>query len=72
MPWDGGWHMGWMWIGWLLAIVVIGGGLWFLVNGTRGGSGGPGESPEQALKRRYARGEIDRETYERMLDEIRR
>jgi len=30
------------------------------------------ESAEQILKRRYARGEIDREDYERRLDDIRR
>ena len=30
------------------------------------------ESPEEILKRRYARGEISREEYERMLEEVRR
>lgn len=30
-------------------------------------NGRVGETPEQIVKRRYAAGEIDRETYERML-----
>lgn len=30
----------------------------------------PTESPEQILKRRYAVGEIDRETYQRMLADL--
>jgi hypothetical protein len=38
---------------------------WFSVRSTE-------ESAEQILKRRYARGEIDREDYERRLNDIRR
>lgn len=30
------------------------------------------ESPEETLKRRFARGEMDEKTYERMLDELRK
>jgi uncharacterized membrane protein len=29
-----------------------------------------GESPEEIVKRRYAEGEIDRETYERMVGDL--
>ncbi len=31
---------------------------------------GSSESPEQVLKRRYAKGEIDHATYQRMLTEL--
>lgn len=71
MHWDGGWHMGWMWLLWILLILVAGGGLWFLINQIRGGGGSDG-SAEDTLKRRYASGEIDEETYERMLGELRK
>ena len=37
-----------------------------------GGARGVDDSPETILKRRYARGEIDREEYERRLSDMRR
>lgn len=37
-----------------------------------GKAGDSGEPPEQILKRRYAAGEIDRETYQRMLADLQR
>ena len=36
------------------------------------GSSSAGESAEDIVRARYARGEIDRETYQRMLDDLRR
>lgn len=66
--------MGWMALWWLLGIALIVLLVWALV--TRlpfsGGQGGSGESPEQILKRRYAKGEIDRDTYERMLADLKK
>ncbi len=71
MHWyDGGTHMIWMWIGWLLAAVVVVWGIKALVSAA--GGGGEGRSPEQILKERFARGEIDEATYERMLEELRK
>ena len=56
---------------WLVAIVVL-----VLVVRLVAGSLGPGsradESPEQILKRRYAKGEIEREEYQRRLEDLRR
>jgi uncharacterized membrane protein len=39
---------------------------------SNGGSDKAAEAPEQILKRRYANGEIDQQTYERMLGELRK
>jgi putative membrane protein len=56
----------WMWMGipWVLVLVVI------VVLAARGRQNP--ESPEEILKRRYASGQITRDEYERMLQEIRR
>lgn len=60
---------GWMWIGWPM-IIVVGVLAWLaLGNKTKRELG---ESPEEILKRRYAKGEIDQETYKRTLDELRK
>jgi len=65
------WHMGgWMGLWWILIIAAIVAVIWFATASRRGGGGR--ETPEQALKRRYADGEIDRETYERMLSDLRK
>jgi len=69
--WDGGSHMAWMGLWWLIAIALV----VLLVRALWPGRGWLGprderESPEKILKRRYAAGEIDRETYERMRREL--
>ena len=69
MHWMDGWHMGWMGAWWILAVVAIMTALWFIASASRG-SKGNGGSPRQILKRRYARGEIDRETYQNMLRDL--
>jgi putative membrane protein len=65
------WHMGWMWLFWILVIVAI---IWLFraFAGPGRGGGEPRESPEQILKQRYARGEIDKDEYERRLSDLRR
>lgn len=52
----------------IIGIVAV---IWLAVAATRRG-GESRDSPEQALKRRYANGEIDRETYDRMLADLRK
>ena len=80
-PWHApGDHMGWG--GWtvmlLFWLVVIGLIVWLVVTVLRReGGAGPGTSSsedraESILRERYARGEIDEETYRRQLDELRR
>ena len=72
--WDGH-HWGWMVLWWLFVLVVIAVIIWVVVVLVRRSSAKKAqdkETPEQQLKNRYARGEIDRETYEQMLDDLRR
>lgn len=71
--WDG--HMGWGWTGlsWIIFLLFIGAVVWFAATATRRNScRQQEETPEQVLKRRYAKGEVDRETYQRMLDDLRK
>ena len=65
--------MSWGWGGMLLValfwIVVLGAAVWLvarLVRGRRGRSA----PADDIVRERYARGEIDRETYERMRSEL--
>jgi putative membrane protein len=57
----------WM-VFWLTVLILL---VWVAVR-----AGGPAsraeETPEQILKRRYARGEIEREDYERRLSDLRK
>lgn len=69
--WDDGWHMGWMGLWWVVGIALVVLLAWVLLRAGGVGRTGERESPEQILKRRYARGEIDRETYQRMLADLR-
>lgn len=62
--------MGWMGIGWLLGAALVVTLIWALLRSTRGPTIRPKESPEDILKRRYAKGEIDREGYQRMLSDL--
>jgi len=70
--WDGGAHMAWMGIWWIVAVALIVAVVWSLRSSSRGGTRGASESPEEILKRRYASGEIDRETYHRMMKDVER
>jgi putative membrane protein len=71
-PWHGVFPF-WMPLFWLIVIAVL---IWLLSRaagqGARRSSGPKEESPETILKRRYARGEIDREEYQRRLEDLRK
>jgi putative membrane protein len=72
MHWtNGGWHLAWMSLSWLVGLAIIVGLVWLALRAGRDRQGGE-ETAEQILKRRYASGEIDRETYQRMLADLRR
>ena len=68
--WQGYGHMGWLGIWWVLGAALIVGIVWVLLRSARGPLRRRSAAPELILKRRYAKGEIDRETYQRMLAEI--
>ncbi len=63
--------MGWMGFSWILVVLVIVVGAWYALSAIKQG-GFKGESPEGILKRRYANGEIDGETYDKMLADLRK
>jgi len=73
-PWS---HMGWagpwfMWIFWLALLLLIIVGIRWL-SASAGDSRRPmSEDAESILRRRYAAGEIDEQTFRRMRDELRR
>jgi putative membrane protein len=63
---------GWMGLGmvfWLVIVLLL---VWIVARPGGGGSWRSDEMPEQILKRRYARGEIEREEYERRLADLRK
>lgn len=71
----GGWWMGgYMWffsiLFWILIIAGVVLVVSWLVNKDSQASARPTESALEILKQRYARGEIDRETFERMKRDI--
>ena len=68
---DYGWHMGWMALWWVFAFGVIALFVWLLAKAA-GPAVREGESPELILKRRYARGDIDRDEYERRSSDLRK
>jgi putative membrane protein len=72
--------MGGGWLIWLvilmLFVLLIGGVVavvvWFIAQGSRGRSPGPARQDEalEILRQRYARGEIDREEFLQMREEL--
>lgn len=68
--WGAGGAMGWMGLGWLLIAALVVLAVWAVARGAPRGSTGSDDAPREILRRRYAKGEIDRETYERMLRDL--
>lgn len=67
MHWDGWWHAGGMWVFWILVILLT---IWLIrVVGRR--SRPREKTPEEILRERFARGEIDGEEYEESLRKVR-
>jgi putative membrane protein len=66
--------MWWMPFGWILGLLLLIVLVWIVATRTTSGFSvrSAEDSAEQILKRRYARGEIDREDYDRRLSDIRR
>ncbi len=69
MNWNGGWawwQTGLMWLGMLVLLVVLLGGVYALVTGQPASRNRDGEDPKRILDARLARGEIDIDEYERL------
>jgi putative membrane protein len=67
-----GWGMGFGWIFMIVFWVLVLLGMYFIVKTViTGGKGAVhGEAPIDTLKKRYARGEITKEEFERMKDDL--
>lgn len=68
--WNGDGHTGWMVVWWIVGAALIALVVWAMRRSSPGPMDGSSESPEQVLKRRYAKGEIDHATYQRMLTDL--
>ena len=73
----GNWgHMMGCWYGggfmWLIVLVLIGVGIYFLLQSSKSKSsaGSTTETPLDILKKRYAKGEIDKEEFDRMKQDL--
>ncbi|HEX6965245.1 MAG TPA: SHOCT domain-containing protein [Gemmatimonadaceae bacterium] len=73
--------MGWGWgmmviatLVWLAALGLLVALVWWLITARRSSGGRPDESrdAEEILRERYASGDIDRATYQRMRDDLQR
>jgi putative membrane protein len=60
-----------MWLWWLGILALIVGVLWAVARGAAAQGRAGENAPETVLKRRYARGELNREEYEQRLRELR-
>jgi putative membrane protein len=68
-----GWMGFWMAFWWISGIAVLLLLVWVITRTAGSGSSGrTDDTPEQILKRRYARGELDRDDYERRLSDVRK
>ena len=61
----------WMPLVWLVGLALLATVVWMIGRAAGGVPGRADDTPEQVLKRRYARGEIEREEYLRRLDDLR-
>jgi putative membrane protein len=65
--------MGWMGLWWILGLALLILVVWAATRaGSAPGSTRAEEAPEAILKRRYARGDIDREEFDRRLTDLRK
>lgn len=69
MHWNMWWPMGGMWLFWL-AVIAIGFLVLYYALGRR--SSAHTESPEEILRKRFARGEISRDEYRQTLKDLER
>ena len=63
----GGWMVLWWGFGLVVLVLIV----WLIAKAV-GGTSTRDDTPEQILKRRYARFEIDHDEYRRRLEDVRR
>ena len=72
MHWYWGYgHMAWMGVWWVLAAAAFGFVLWVMLASARGSTNGRTDSPERIAKKRYAQGEIDSDTFQKIIHDLR-
>ena len=67
------WMWGGMWFGWIFWLAIIGLVVWLVINNQKKNQQNfpPGnESPLDILKKRYAKGEISKEEFEKMKKDL--
>lgn len=64
-----GWGMGWGMLGMWLVMALVVGGIWAWSRSARG-SWGSRDAAERVLRERFARGEIDGETFRQMVAQL--
>lgn len=68
------WMWGGMWFSWIFWIVIIGLIIWLVINQSSRNKqnfpSSPNETPLDILKKRYAKGEINKEQFEQMRKDL--
>lgn len=71
MFFNDGWHMGGgMWIFWLIVIAAFVGLPWFFFRGKFGQGKDEENSPKGILRKRYAKGEIDKKEFDEKMKDL--
>jgi putative membrane protein len=55
---------------WIILLVLVGVIIYFVVQGQKSTAGGGGETPLEILKKRYAKGEISKQEFEKMKKDL--
>jgi uncharacterized membrane protein len=63
--------MAWMGVWWVLAAAAFAFVLWVMIASARGSTNGRTDSPERIAKKRYAQGEIDSDTFQKIIHDLR-
>jgi uncharacterized membrane protein len=63
--------MAWVGVWWVLAAAAFAFVLWVMLASGRGSTNGRSDSPQRIAKKRYAQGEIDRETFQKIVHDLR-
>jgi putative membrane protein len=69
MHWHTWWHAGGMWLFWFAVIAVVSLSICLAARSMRNAEP-PRETPDEILKKRFARGEIGRDEYERAMRDL--